>query len=204
MVFATSMIVSTSVSYHSRTVPVKRGPAASAEESSTSEPVSLLTNLPGARDQKRFAPRASVRRSLRISRSISRATCSERICVSSTSASSEWYALRSCASSGDQRARSLRVAAVTAMDSTLMSISGMTGEGVAPKSDSKEGMVRVEPTPSSTFRESAIAKDAVRFVEPPVWTPTCVPETTARRTKLAVSHVTKELAIKAPPINIPN
>ena len=51
MVFATSMIVSTRVSYHSRTVPVKAGPIEREEARATGAPVTLLTNLPGARDQ---------------------------------------------------------------------------------------------------------------------------------------------------------
>lgn len=70
----------------------------------------------------------------------------------------EWYALRSCANSGLHRARSLRVSAVMAIDSILMSISGMAGAGVVPKSDSKEGTVTVEPEPLSTERAVEIEK----------------------------------------------
>ena len=82
--------------------------------------------------------------------------------VNSTSASIEWYALRSCASSGDQRARSLRVVAVREMDSILMSISGMAGEGVAePKSDSKDGIVSAAPTESPAVKASVVAIEAV-------------------------------------------
>ena len=50
------MIVSERHSYHSRTVPVKVGPGLSDVALEISAPVCLLTNLPGARDQKRLAP----------------------------------------------------------------------------------------------------------------------------------------------------
>ena len=86
--------------------------------------------------------------------------------MSSTSASIEWYALRSCASSGDHRARSFRVAAVIAMLSILMSISGIGGVGDEPKSVSNDGTVRAAPVVLSTVSRSAIAIDTV--VEAPM------------------------------------
>ena len=57
-------------------------------------------------------------------------------------------------------ARSLRVSAVIAIDSILMSISGMTGAGVAPKSDSKDGTVTVAPELLSTERLVETAQES--------------------------------------------
>ena len=54
-----------------------------------------------------------------------------------------------------------------AIDSILMSISGIAGDGVAPKSDSKEGTVRVEPVPPEVaVTLSAIAKEPVSAAVP--------------------------------------
>ena len=120
---------------------------------------------------KCWARVAPVRRSPRISRSISSAICSERICVSSTSASIEWYALRSCANSGLQRALSLRVCAVTGIDSILMSISGILRLSLAALSGfASNGMpfsAETSPNPSPEVetmpRESAKRPDALNF-----------------------------------------
>ena len=123
----TSLTVSAKVSYHSETVPVKSAPI----KDSLSKfppiwvPVSLFKKRPGRRDQYWVPAVEPLIRSSRISRSISRAICSERMLVSSTSASRLWYAARSCPSSGVHLALSFLVWAVTATESTLMSISGI-------------------------------------------------------------------------------
>ncbi len=88
--------------------------------------------------------------------------------MSSTSASIEWYALRSWASSGDQRARSLRVVAVIARDSILISISGIAGDGDVPKSDSKDGIVSVDPVPAESAPPATTESDLENAKRAPV------------------------------------
>ena len=60
--------------------------------------------------------------------------------------------------------------AVTAIDSILMSISGITGVGVAPKSDSKVGIVSTPPVAPSATVESATTKEAVKLRSVPAET----------------------------------
>ena len=59
----------------------------------------------------------------------------------------------------------MRVSAVIAIDSILISISGIAGDGFTLKSDSNDGIVTVPPDDESTERPVETTKDVL--VEPP-------------------------------------
>ena len=99
-----------------------------------------------------------------ISRSISKATSLERSSVSSRSRSRLWYARRSCEASSVQRARNLRVRAVTDCCSIVKLTSGMLEPARRSPADTKNCGPAIPEFGKFAIRAPAVIADMFRLL----------------------------------------